>query len=67
MEEQLIIKSIKDSVPWDQLPRRVKLHLGTNEEYLRRYETHLERSRLQENIVALCYRFCEHYTCLEMS
>lgn len=34
MEEQVIEKAIKESLSWDQLPKRVKLFVGTQENYV---------------------------------
>ncbi|GJP34418.1 hypothetical protein CLOM_g18864 [Closterium sp. NIES-68] len=47
MEEQLISKAIRDGVPWDQLPKRAKLFLGSNDEYIRRVKEHCFQLRLR--------------------
>ncbi|CAI5458032.1 unnamed protein product [Closterium sp. Yama58-4] len=47
MEEQLISKAVREGVPWDQLPKRAKLFLGSNEEYIRRIKEHCFQLRLR--------------------
>lgn len=36
VEEQLIVKSIKEECPWDNLPKRLQVTLSTKEEWHRR-------------------------------
>ena len=35
MEEQMMAKAIAEDASWEKLPKRLKLFLGTNEEWLR--------------------------------
>lgn len=37
IEEEMIIKAIQEETPWEKLPKRLKLFLSTNEEYLKRW------------------------------
>lgn len=39
VEEQLIVKSIREECPWDNLPKRLQVTLSTKEEWHRRYSS----------------------------
>ncbi|PKA55177.1 hypothetical protein AXF42_Ash003814 [Apostasia shenzhenica] len=49
IEEQLILKSIKEECPWENLPKRLQAMLSTKEEWHRRIMEHCIRKRLQWN------------------
>ncbi|XP_073014432.1 uncharacterized protein [Typha latifolia] len=49
IEEQLILKSIKEECPWENLPKRLQATLSTKEEWHRRIIDYCIRRRLQWN------------------
>ncbi|KAG0470251.1 hypothetical protein HPP92_016951 [Vanilla planifolia] len=49
IEEQLILKSIKEECLWENLPKRLQLTISTKEEWHRRIIEHCIKKRLQWN------------------
>ncbi|KAF6152128.1 hypothetical protein GIB67_031450, partial [Kingdonia uniflora] len=49
IEEQLILKAIKEECPWDNLPKRLQATLSSKDEWHRRVIDHCIRKRLQWN------------------
>ncbi|KAK9118661.1 hypothetical protein Scep_016754 [Stephania cephalantha] len=49
MEEQLLLKAIKDECPWENLPKRLQAMLQSKEEWHRRIVDHCIKRRLQWN------------------
>ncbi|KAK3025947.1 hypothetical protein RJ639_040863 [Escallonia herrerae] len=49
IEEQLILKAIKEECPWESLPKRLQSTLNSKEEWHRRVIEHCIRKRLQWN------------------
>ncbi|KAF6172853.1 hypothetical protein GIB67_035407 [Kingdonia uniflora] len=49
IEEQLILKTIKEECPWDNLPKRLQATLSSKDEWHRRVIDHCIRKRLQWN------------------
>ncbi|EEF48559.1 conserved hypothetical protein [Ricinus communis] len=49
IEEQLILKAIKEECPWENLPKRLQATLTSKEEWHRRIVEHCIKKRLQWN------------------
>ncbi|KAF5740192.1 hypothetical protein HS088_TW11G00258 [Tripterygium wilfordii] len=49
VEEQLVLKAIKEECPWESLPKRLQATLGSKEEWHRRIVEHCIKKRLQWN------------------
>ncbi|KAG7943462.1 hypothetical protein I3843_15G040700 [Carya illinoinensis] len=49
IEEQLILKAIKEECPWESLPKRLQATLSSKEEWHRRIIEHSIKKRLQWN------------------
>ncbi|KAL6006480.1 hypothetical protein ACLOJK_037434 [Asimina triloba] len=49
VEEQLVLKSIKEECPWENLPKRLQATLASKEEWHRRVIDHCIKKRLQWN------------------
>ncbi|CAN1345870.1 Protein FAM91A1 [Linum perenne] len=49
IEEQLILKAIKEESPWENLPKRLQATLSSKEDWNRRIVEHCIRKRLQWN------------------
>ncbi|KAG6473854.1 hypothetical protein ZIOFF_067772 [Zingiber officinale] len=49
LEEQLLLKAIRDQSPWENLPKRLQAVLTSKEEWHRRIIDHCIRKRLQWN------------------
>lgn len=49
VEEQLILKAIKEECPWESLPKRLQATLSSKEEWHRRIVEHCIKKRLQWN------------------
>lgn len=49
IEEQLLLKAIKEECPWESLPKRLQATLSTKEEWHRRTIEHCIKKRLQWN------------------
>ncbi|KAF4388479.1 hypothetical protein F8388_012456 [Cannabis sativa] len=49
IEEQLILKAIKEECPWESLPKRLQATLSSKEEWHRRIVEHCIKKRLQWN------------------
>ncbi|XP_043722348.1 protein FAM91A1 [Telopea speciosissima] len=49
IEEQLLLKSIKEECPWENLPKRLQVTLSSKEEWHRRVIDHCIKKRLQWN------------------
>lgn len=49
IEEQLILKSIREECPWESLPKRLQATLSSKDEWHRRIIDHCIRKRLQWN------------------
>lgn len=49
IEEQLILKAIKEECPWENLPKRLQATLNSKEEWHRRVIEHCIKKRLQWN------------------
>ncbi|XP_010247801.1 PREDICTED: protein FAM91A1 [Nelumbo nucifera] len=49
IEEQLLLKSIKEECPWENLPKRLQATLSSKEEWHRRVVEHCIKKRLQWN------------------
>ncbi|KAL6176879.1 hypothetical protein ACLB2K_053511 [Fragaria x ananassa] len=47
VEEQLLLKAIKEECPWDNLPKRLQATLSSKEEWHRRVVEHCIKKRLQ--------------------
>ncbi|KAK9271195.1 hypothetical protein L1049_026785 [Liquidambar formosana] len=52
IEEQLLLKAIKEECPWESLPKRLQATLSSKEEWHRRIIEHCIKKRLQWNT---CY------------
>ncbi|CAN0889927.1 Protein FAM91A1 [Linum grandiflorum] len=50
IEEQLILKAIKEESPWENLPKRLQATFSSKEEWHRRIVEHCIRKRLQWNV-----------------
>lgn len=49
VEEQLILKAVKEECPWESLPKRLQATLSSKEEWHRRIIEHCIKKRLQWN------------------
>lgn len=49
IEEQLILKAIKEECPWENLPKRLQATLNSKDEWHRRVIEHCIKKRLQWN------------------
>ncbi|KAK4803798.1 hypothetical protein SAY86_003615 [Trapa natans] len=49
VEEQMILKAIKEESPWESLPKRLQVTLSSKEEWHRRVVEHCIKKRLQWN------------------
>ncbi|KAL5558920.1 hypothetical protein UlMin_035131 [Ulmus minor] len=49
IEEQLLLKAIREECPWDSLPKRLQATLSSKEEWHRRIIEHCIKKRLQWN------------------
>ncbi|XAR62130.1 hypothetical protein NMG60_11016761 [Bertholletia excelsa] len=49
VEDQLMLKAIREECPWDSLPKRLQSTLGSKEEWHRRIVEHCIKKRLQWN------------------
>lgn len=49
IEEQLILKAIKEECPWENLPKRLQATLNSKEEWHRRIIEHCIKKRLPWN------------------
>ncbi|CAK9149039.1 unnamed protein product [Ilex paraguariensis] len=49
IEEQLILKAIREECPWESLPKRLQATLNSKEEWHRRIIEHCIKKRLQWN------------------
>ncbi|XP_042493363.1 protein FAM91A1-like [Macadamia integrifolia] len=49
IEEQLLLKSIKEECPWENLPKRLQVTLSSKEEWHKRVIDHCIKKRLQWN------------------